>query len=244
MENIHPYEILGVSSDSNKRDIVVAYRKKCLKYHPDKAPGKREEFDKIQLAYLVLSDERKRERYDKTGVVSVKEVENDENFDWREYFQTQFKEVTKDMIVEDKKQYQNSEEELDDIRDEIIDVKGNVEKLFERIPHLEFSKEEEERVYGIIEKLIEKGELKDEDIPQFSKYTSERKQRVKKMERKALREKKAADKYVKDEGCDSFEELARKISENRNRQNSTMQAIMDKYSSEKVTKGKVTKKKK
>jgi molecular chaperone DnaJ len=64
------YNILGVSKDSSESEIKKAYRKKALKYHPDKNPGdeKSEEmFKKVGEAYDVLSDPQKKSNYDNYG---------------------------------------------------------------------------------------------------------------------------------------------------------------------------------
>jgi molecular chaperone DnaJ len=63
------YEILGVSKNATKEEIKRAYRKLSKKYHPDinKAPDAAEKFKEIKEAYEVLSDDQKREQYDRFG---------------------------------------------------------------------------------------------------------------------------------------------------------------------------------
>ena len=58
------YKILGVSEDAEKSEIKNAYRKLSLRHHPDKPTGNEEEFKKINEAYQVLSDPRKKGEYD------------------------------------------------------------------------------------------------------------------------------------------------------------------------------------
>jgi molecular chaperone DnaJ len=67
------YEILGVSKDSDKKEIKGAYRKLALKYHPDKNPNKEaaEKFKEISEAYAVLSDDEKRQMYDQYGHAGI-----------------------------------------------------------------------------------------------------------------------------------------------------------------------------
>jgi molecular chaperone DnaJ len=64
------YEILEISKDSDKGVIKKAYRKMAMKYHPDKNPGDKEaeeKFKTINEAYQVLSDDEKRQIYDRYG---------------------------------------------------------------------------------------------------------------------------------------------------------------------------------
>jgi len=61
------YNILGVSKTAKPTEIKKAYHKLALKEHPDKG-GDEEKFKKIQMAYEILSDEEKRQKYDKFGI--------------------------------------------------------------------------------------------------------------------------------------------------------------------------------
>lgn len=64
------YELLHLKREATSEEIKVAYRKAALKYHPDRNPGNTEAESKFKAAseaYEVLSDERKREIYDRFG---------------------------------------------------------------------------------------------------------------------------------------------------------------------------------
>lgn len=68
------YDILGVSRNASKDELKKAYRKMALKHHPDKNPGdseSEEKFKEAAEAYEVLSDDRKRSRYDQFGHAGV-----------------------------------------------------------------------------------------------------------------------------------------------------------------------------
>lgn len=64
------YETLEITRTATPEEIKKAYRKKALQYHPDKNPGNAEaekRFKEISEAYEVLSDEKKRQIYDRHG---------------------------------------------------------------------------------------------------------------------------------------------------------------------------------
>jgi molecular chaperone DnaJ len=68
------YEVLEVSKNASAEDIKKAYRKKAIQYHPDKNPGDKaaeEKFKEAAEAYDVLSNEQKRQRYDRFGHAGV-----------------------------------------------------------------------------------------------------------------------------------------------------------------------------
>jgi molecular chaperone DnaJ len=64
------YEILDIQKGASAAEIKKAYRKKAIKFHPDKNPDDKsaeENFKKAAEAYEILSDENKRARYDQYG---------------------------------------------------------------------------------------------------------------------------------------------------------------------------------
>lgn len=68
------YELLDIPKESTLQDIKKKYRKLALKYHPDKNPNNveaEEMFKKINHAHSILSDEKKRDIYDKYGSLGL-----------------------------------------------------------------------------------------------------------------------------------------------------------------------------
>ncbi|XP_063727650.1 dnaJ homolog subfamily C member 5-like [Symsagittifera roscoffensis] len=64
------YRMLNVEKGASNEEIKKSYRKMALKYHPDKNhdnPEAAETFKEINRAHSVLTDEQKREIYDKYG---------------------------------------------------------------------------------------------------------------------------------------------------------------------------------
>ncbi|KAJ5246505.1 hypothetical protein N7468_001488 [Penicillium chermesinum] len=69
--DIDPYATLGVPKEASITEIRAAHRKRVLKCHPDKIQDEsqrmiaQDEFQRVQQAYELLSDETRRDRYDK-----------------------------------------------------------------------------------------------------------------------------------------------------------------------------------
>lgn len=73
MANKDYYSILGIPRGAKASEIKKAYRRLARKTHPDVNPGDKaaeERFKKIQEAYDVLSDSKKRSIYDQYGFYS------------------------------------------------------------------------------------------------------------------------------------------------------------------------------
>jgi DnaJ-class molecular chaperone len=76
------YNVLEIDKSATKEEIKRAFRKLARKYHPDVNPDEAksgEKFKEINEAYSVLSDDKKREMYDKFGVV------DGEQFNYQQY---------------------------------------------------------------------------------------------------------------------------------------------------------------
>lgn len=70
MSKLDYYDVLGISKDASEDEIKKAYRKKAMKFHPDRNsddPEAERKFKEASEAYEVLGDEQKRQRYDQFG---------------------------------------------------------------------------------------------------------------------------------------------------------------------------------
>lgn len=82
------YELLDVQQSANDEELKKAYRKKALRYHPDKNPDNVEEatqiFATLRAAYEVLSDPQERAWYDshKQQILSDDPIADDDSFDY------------------------------------------------------------------------------------------------------------------------------------------------------------------
>ncbi|KAJ2464721.1 hypothetical protein GGI03_003069, partial [Coemansia sp. RSA 2337] len=68
------YTVLGVGQRATPVELKRAYRRLALQHHPDRNPGAATDgsnFVRIQYAYDVLSDERKRRIYDRYGEMGI-----------------------------------------------------------------------------------------------------------------------------------------------------------------------------
>lgn len=92
MEYKDYYKTLGVQRNASEDEIKQAYRKLAMKFHPDRNPGNKEAEDKfkdINEANEVLSDPKKRARYDQLGESYQQWQQrggNANNFNWDDWF--------------------------------------------------------------------------------------------------------------------------------------------------------------
>ncbi|PYH44873.1 DnaJ domain protein [Aspergillus saccharolyticus JOP 1030-1] len=155
------YEILGVSNDATADQIKSAYRKQALKHHPDKVPvEERDEankkFQQIAFAYAILSDAKRRERYDLTGSTS-EAVDIDDDFNWADFYREQFSSAIDTNAIEKLKQeYQGSEEEERDLLAAYETYRGDLDKVYESVMLCNVM-DDDERFRGIIDRAIAAG---------------------------------------------------------------------------------------
>lgn len=81
---VNYYEVLGVSQDADLNTIKKSYRTLAMKWHPDKNPNNKaeatEKFKEISEAYEVLSDPKRRRKYDLYGSSESYGVDGSDEF--------------------------------------------------------------------------------------------------------------------------------------------------------------------
>lgn len=193
---IDPYKTLGLLEAASADEIKTAYRKAALRWHPDKASDKETahiKFQEIAFAYAVLSDERRRKRYDSSG--RTEEVLGDDDFDWATFFRTQFAEVvTVDAIKSFSETYKGSDEEKDDLYRVYTAAKGNMTKVFSDVM-LSDPCVDDDRFRDLIRQGIAAGE-----IEAYDKFTNESDKSIQSRIRRAKAQAKEADEHAKELG--------------------------------------------
>jgi hypothetical protein len=78
----NPYEVLEVPRTASEKEIKIAYFKQAKRFHPDLNPNDskaNEKFQKIAMAYEILSDAKKRQEFDFTGGVRGQSAYSSQN---------------------------------------------------------------------------------------------------------------------------------------------------------------------
>lgn len=80
-EGVDFYSFLGVEASAHVDDIRKQYRKKALRYHPDKNtdPGDVAKFYTLSSIYEILTDDKLREEYDNIRDIKKKKEEKQKN---------------------------------------------------------------------------------------------------------------------------------------------------------------------
>ncbi len=88
------YDALGIENNASQKEIKRAFRKLAFKYHPDKSklPNAEEKFKEASEAYAILSDPKKRRKYDSAGLEGINKQYKQEDIYNRQNFQDIFSE--------------------------------------------------------------------------------------------------------------------------------------------------------
>ncbi|MCJ1472105.1 hypothetical protein MMC13_000752 [Lambiella insularis] len=163
-KELDPYRFLKVDKTATEAEIRTAYKKLALIYHPDKnrerdRAGAHRNFQRLALAYAVLSSPRRRALYDTTGSVSdsIDTVSDEPDFDWHKFFRAQYAElVTPEGIEKFGESYRGSEKEKEDVLAAYTRFNGKMKKLYQ-VVILSNPVADEERFRDIINAAIESG---------------------------------------------------------------------------------------
>lgn len=157
-------------------------------------------FQEISFAYAILSDERRRKRYDTSGNTSESLDLDDDDFNWVAFYREQWADaVTGESLDTLKSTYQASDDEKRDVLRVYKSSKGNVNTVF-RTVMLSNPLDDEERFRGYIDKAIANGE-----VEAYEAYTSEPTKKKERRHEDAKREGKEAENYARRLGL--YEEL-------------------------------------
>ncbi|KAG2349921.1 DnaJ-domain-containing protein [Suillus weaverae] len=203
-EDVDLYAVLSLKSDTSAEDIRKSYRKLALLCHPDKLINATEEeranastqFQRIGFAYTVLSDEKRRKKYNKTGKTDEGLLgEADEDGGWEAYFEDLFDRVTRGKLDEMKKEYQGSSEEIEDLKAAYLETGGSFDEIMKHIPHSTI--DDEPRFVVALSKLVQAG-----DLPSLPQWASSSKDEKAKLVRKkqSNKEAKEAEELAKELG--------------------------------------------
>ena len=163
------------------------------KVPPSERPTAHTTFQNLAFAYAVLSDERRRKRYDVTGNTGESLDIEDDSFDWTSFFRAQYSDiVTQTRLDTIKAEYQGSEEEKRDVLETFRQCEGKMDKFYDRMM-MSNVLDDDERFRGIID-----GAIARKEVEAFEAYVNESKKSKQRRISKALREAKQAERYAKD----------------------------------------------
>ncbi|KAF6240560.1 hypothetical protein HO173_001229 [Letharia columbiana] len=195
--DINPYEVLEIENTATSGDVKSAYKKLALRYHPDKAhPDAKDtahaKFQEIAFAYAILSDERRRKRYDTTGNTSESLDLEDDDFNWTDFFRAQWADtVTSTTIGSFKDRYQGSDEEKRDVLVSYTQAQGKLNSVFSQVM-LSNPLHDEDRFREYIDHAIEDGE-----VEAYDAYAKEPQKQRDQRQARAKRDGKEAEDYAK-----------------------------------------------
>jgi len=201
---INPYKVLSVSKSATADEIKSAYRRLALKHHPDKATAENKDtahraFQELAFAYAVLSDERRRKRYDVTGrteeSLGLGDADTDDDFDWISYYKEQYEDVISGEAIERfAEEYKGSDEERDALLQAYEEHEGDMTQVYETVmtsdPALD-----DTRFREIINEAIERNE-----VQAHNKFTTESKKSINARIKRAQTAGKEAEEYAKEIG--------------------------------------------
>ncbi|KAA8644170.1 hypothetical protein EYZ11_012046 [Aspergillus tanneri] len=191
------YDVLGVKEDATPDQIKTAYRKLALKHHPDKVQAKskdeaNQKFQQIAFAYAILSDEKRRQRFDLTGS-TAEAVHEGDDFNWMDFYREQFSSaVDENALDQFKKDYQGSEEEERDVLAAFEKYRGDLDKVYESVMLCNVI-DDDDRFRAMINKAMSEGR-----VQEHKKYVEESEKKKQLRLKRAQKEAKEAEQLSKE----------------------------------------------
>ena len=162
------------------------------KAQPDAKDTAHTKFQEIAFAYAILSDARRRKRYDTTGNTSESLDLEDDDFNWTDFFRAQWADtVTSTTIGSFKDKYQSSDEERRDVLASYTKSQGKLSIVFSQVM-LSNPLHDEDRFRRYIDQAIKDGE-----VEAYEAYTKETQKQRDQRQARAKRDGKAAEEYAK-----------------------------------------------
>ncbi|KAI9654457.1 MAG: hypothetical protein M1831_005423 [Alyxoria varia] len=204
------------------------------KVDPEDVNNAKEKFQSIAFAYAILSDSRRRERYDRTGSTS-EILDDDEDFDWRDFFRAQYRKIDEDAIEDFSKTFKGSVDERAELLGNYTKYKGSMDRIYESTT-LSSVLDDDERFRQIIDDAIASGE-----VEAYKTYTEEPQAKKNKRIKKAQREAEEAAEVVEDnkaqakkskkkgDGPGGLEDRAMAIQKNKQKSMSFLDNLEAKY---------------
>jgi DnaJ homolog subfamily C member 9 len=166
--SINLYDLIGVSRQATQAELTKAYRLMALKVHPDKNISDPEtaqkNFQRLNEAYNILSDPRRRQIYDATGQTDSTE----DFFEAYEYYRGIYPKINTQDIDDFAVKYKGSKEEIEDLTNFYLDQEGDMKQILYCIPLSD--KNDLPRFWQILDGLIN-----DNQIPKKKIYATSKK---------------------------------------------------------------------
>lgn len=147
----------------------------------------------------MLSDPKRRSRYDRTGRTdeAIVSLDDDGDFDWSDFYRAQFEDVISESAIDAfRAEYQGSAEEREHLLAAYEATAGDMERVYEEVM-LSDPLVDEERFRGIIDGAIDTGE-----IEAHAAYTGESKAKRKRRMEKARGEAEEARELARELGVE------------------------------------------
>ncbi|OMJ81555.1 hypothetical protein SteCoe_17964 [Stentor coeruleus] len=225
-QKISLYELIGVNKQATQAEITKAYRIMALRVHPDKNPGDYENaqknFQKLNEAYNILSDSKKRQLYDTTGETEA----SDEFFEAYEYYRGLYGKLKMEDIDSFAAKYKDSSDEIEDIVRFYLEKNGDMREILHYVPLSE--RADLPRFWNILDDLIQAKKL-----PKSKKYEASKKKVRDIKEEKEIIEN---DTKEKSENNENMMALIRKIKGRQNDPEEFFNHLEEKYGKKPVKK--------